>query len=260
MMPFLTKTVELPKSTVQNIVSRIKLTGSPLYGKRPGAPKKIDERAERHMEVTVKNNPSATYDDLRLDLKGAVLFIRSLSSLINYFVEGDTIPAVCSKVGYQCKIDMRVTVSHKDCVDLSVVEYAKITSYNKYYKDKVKAVLSSTIYFRNYQKNDSNVKFVSSMLIARLEGELLLYYKADRNWFAVDKIADVDVPQSIDHIKEGGINTFVNPLKNHLFMAISCMFIQSIIMVIHNCHIIRPGYSIGDTLSAAPLLYLGNHY
>ncbi|KAG2236871.1 hypothetical protein INT48_002684 [Thamnidium elegans] len=87
---------------------------------------------------------------------------------------------------------MRVTVSHKDCVDLSVVEYAKITSYNKYYKDKVKAVLSSTIYFRNYQKNDSN---------------------ADRNWFAVDKIADVDVPQSIDHIKEGGINTFVNPLK-----------------------------------------------
>ncbi|KAG2233243.1 hypothetical protein INT48_001692 [Thamnidium elegans] len=31
------KTVKLPKSTVQNVVCRIKRTGSPLYGKRSGA-------------------------------------------------------------------------------------------------------------------------------------------------------------------------------------------------------------------------------
>ncbi|KAG2230424.1 hypothetical protein INT48_007266 [Thamnidium elegans] len=44
----------------------------------------------------------------------------------------------------------------KACVDLGVVEYAKSTSYSKYYKDEMKAVLSSAIYFGNYQKNDSN--------------------------------------------------------------------------------------------------------
>ncbi|KAI9340644.1 hypothetical protein BD770DRAFT_399644 [Pilaira anomala] len=77
-------------------------------------------------------------------------------------------PAVCSKVGYQCRIDMRVTVFKKACVDLSVAEYAKNVSIDKYYKDKVKTVLTSAIYFKNFQKNSSNVKFVPSMLIARL--------------------------------------------------------------------------------------------
>ncbi|GAA5815805.1 hypothetical protein MFLAVUS_009320 [Mucor flavus] len=126
---------------------------------------------------------------------------------------GDTIPAVCSKVGYQCRIDMRVTVSKKACVDLSVVEYAKDLSIDKYYKDKVKTVLASAIYFRNFQKNSSNVKFIPSMLIARLEGELLIYYKTDRNWFVVEKIDDVDAPQNIDDIRKGSIKSFVESLK-----------------------------------------------
>ncbi|KAI8080363.1 hypothetical protein BDF21DRAFT_398969 [Thamnidium elegans] len=62
------------------------------------------------------------------------------------------------------KIDTRVTVSRKECVDLSVVEYAKSTSYSKYYKDEMKAVLSSAIYFGNYQKNDSNIYIPSYYL------------------------------------------------------------------------------------------------
>lgn len=128
-------------------------------------------------------------------------------------IGGDTIPAVCSKVGYQCRIDMRVTVSKKACVDLSVVEYAKNLSIDKYYKDKVKAVLASAIYFRNFQKNSSNVKFIPSMLIARLEGELLIYYKTDRNWFVIEKIDDVDAPKNIDDIRKGSIKSFVESLK-----------------------------------------------
>ncbi|OAC97768.1 hypothetical protein MUCCIDRAFT_168287 [Mucor lusitanicus CBS 277.49] len=41
------------------------------------------------------------------------------------------------KVGYACKIDMRVTVAAKKPLDLSVVEYAKKVPTSKYYKDKV---------------------------------------------------------------------------------------------------------------------------
>ncbi|GAA5797912.1 hypothetical protein HPULCUR_003308 [Helicostylum pulchrum] len=65
------KTVELGKSTVQSIVSRINRTGSPLHRKSAGAPKKVDERVKRQMERTVKKDPFATYDDLRLYLKEA---------------------------------------------------------------------------------------------------------------------------------------------------------------------------------------------
>ncbi|RCI02717.1 hypothetical protein CU098_000678, partial [Rhizopus stolonifer] len=43
-------TVELPKSTVHNIVKRIEETGSPLPKRQPGASKKIDERASRHLQ------------------------------------------------------------------------------------------------------------------------------------------------------------------------------------------------------------------
>ncbi|CAO3702558.1 unnamed protein product [Rhizopus stolonifer] len=126
---------------------------------------------------------------------------------------GDTIAEVCKKVGYRCKIDLRVTVPCKTCVDLSVVEYAKKSSLSKYYKDKIKTVLCSAIYFRNYQKNNNDIKYVPSMLISRLEGELLIYYQTDRNWFVVDKIADVDVPDSVELIRNGAIKEYINSLK-----------------------------------------------
>ncbi|RCH82875.1 hypothetical protein CU098_000677, partial [Rhizopus stolonifer] len=43
-------TVELPKSTVHNIVKRIEETSSPLPKKQSEASKKIDERASRHLQ------------------------------------------------------------------------------------------------------------------------------------------------------------------------------------------------------------------
>lgn len=63
----ITKTVELPKSTVQYIVSRIQQTGSPLPEKPPGAPKKISKRAQRQLERSVKRDSSVIYGKLKLD-------------------------------------------------------------------------------------------------------------------------------------------------------------------------------------------------
>ncbi|KAI9269371.1 hypothetical protein BY458DRAFT_556023 [Sporodiniella umbellata] len=125
---------------------------------------------------------------------------------------GDTIPLVCNKSGYGCKIDMRVTIPAKKPLDLSVVEYAKKLFPSKYYKDKVKTVLCSAIYHRNYQKESSNIK-VPAMLIARLENELLLYYQIDSNWCVIEKVEDADVPNSVQAIKEGAIKAYVNSIK-----------------------------------------------
>ncbi|CEP12245.1 hypothetical protein [Parasitella parasitica] len=97
---------------------------------------------------------------------------------------------------------MRVTIPAKKPLDLSVAEYTKNPTPSKYYKDKVKTVLCSAIYHRDYQMENSNIKQVPAMLIARLENQILLYYQIDNNWCAVDKVEDADVPNSVQAIKE----------------------------------------------------------
>lgn len=51
---------------------------------------------------------------------------------LTFTLRGETIPPVCSKANYECKIDMKVTVPAKKPLDLSVVEYAKKPSSSKY--------------------------------------------------------------------------------------------------------------------------------
>lgn len=51
------------------------------------------------------------------------------------------------------------------------------------------------------------------MLIARLEDQFLILYEYDNNWCVVDKVEDVDVPNSIQSIKDGYISLYVNSLK-----------------------------------------------
>lgn len=60
---------------------------------------------------------------------------------LTFTLGSETIPPVCSKANYECKIDTRVTVPAKKLLDLGGVEYAKNPSPSKYYKDKIKTVL-----------------------------------------------------------------------------------------------------------------------
>lgn len=57
------------------------------------------------------------------------------------------------------------------------------------------------------------MRLVPSMLIARLEDQILILYEYDNNWCVVDKVEDVDVPNSIQSIKDGYISLYVNSLK-----------------------------------------------
>lgn len=129
------------------------------------------------------------------------------------YLRGETIPQVCMKFDFNCKIDMRVTVAEKKPVDISVVEYANNIRPGKYYKDKVKTILCSAIFNRDYKKSNCAVKLVPSMLIARLENQILIFYEYDNNWCVVDKVEDVDVPNSIQSIRDGYITLYVNSLK-----------------------------------------------
>lgn len=82
----------------------------------------------------------------------------------------------------------------------------------QYYKDKIKTVLCSFIYYRSYFKEASKVK-VPSMLIADLENQTLIFYQIDKNWYAIDKVNESDVPSSIEAIKDGTITDYINSIN-----------------------------------------------
>lgn len=57
-----------PKSAIQSMVNRVNTSGSPLPQRRQGAPKKLNEKAERSLARVIKETPFITYDDHRLPL------------------------------------------------------------------------------------------------------------------------------------------------------------------------------------------------
>ncbi|KAL7312974.1 hypothetical protein PS15m_008677 [Mucor circinelloides] len=65
---------------------------------------------------------------------------------------GDTKPKECKDNGFNCKIDLRVTTNAAKHIDLSAAEYAKKPGTSKYYKDKLKLVLSGFLHLRKYIK------------------------------------------------------------------------------------------------------------
>lgn len=85
------------------------------------------------------------------------------------------------KIGYTPKIVLRVTFPSITCV----VEYAKKYSEGEYYKDKVKIVLCSIIYFRNLLKKTNNCDIeISDDNFQTRRGNV------NKSWFVLEKVAD----------------------------------------------------------------------
>ncbi|CAO3613893.1 unnamed protein product [Mucor fragilis] len=51
------------------------------------------------------------------------------------------------------------------------------------------------------------------MLIADLENQTLIFYQIDKNWYAIDKVNESDVPSSIEAIKDGTITDYINSIN-----------------------------------------------
>ncbi|ORE20705.1 hypothetical protein BCV71DRAFT_162973, partial [Rhizopus microsporus] len=56
--------VGISTSTVQNIISRISKSGTPLPGKVTGAPKKRSERDDGRLQSLVRKEPFSSYDKI----------------------------------------------------------------------------------------------------------------------------------------------------------------------------------------------------
>ncbi|OAD72040.1 Homeodomain-like DNA binding domain-containing transcription factor [Phycomyces blakesleeanus NRRL 1555(-)] len=57
--------VEMKLPSVQTVKKRIQVYGNPLPRKSTGAPRKVDERTERHLERIVREDPFTSYNQLR---------------------------------------------------------------------------------------------------------------------------------------------------------------------------------------------------
>lgn len=70
------------------------------------------------------------------------------------------------------------------------------------------------------------------MLIARLENQILLYYQMDDNWCVVDKMEDIEVPNSVQAIKGRAIKDYVNPIK---YFEVPNFYIHKVSLSHHEC-------------------------
>ncbi|KAI9246394.1 hypothetical protein EDC94DRAFT_590151 [Helicostylum pulchrum] len=59
--------------------------------------------------------------------------------------------------------------------------------------------------------NNCDMK-IPSMIISRLEGEMLIIRLIDKSWFVLEKVTDVDTPSNVELVKNGAIKNYVNKL------------------------------------------------
>ncbi|CEG79104.1 hypothetical protein RMATCC62417_13612 [Rhizopus microsporus] len=124
---------------------------------------------------------------------------------------GDTKLKECKNRGYNCRIDLRTTTKSLKYIDLSAAKYANKPGTFKYYKHKLRPVLSGLINLKKYT-SISELKLVPSMLVEGHKGEAFILFPFDNNWLALQKSVDVDVPASTDSIKKENIKTYINSL------------------------------------------------
>ncbi|RCH99784.1 hypothetical protein CU097_012745 [Rhizopus azygosporus] len=61
--------IQMPKSSVQKVIDRIREAGSPLSKKVSGASRKLCERSQRHLERIIRRSPFVSYDSVRFKLQ-----------------------------------------------------------------------------------------------------------------------------------------------------------------------------------------------
>lgn len=117
-------------------------------------------------------------------------------------------------------MDLRIISRYAKQSDLSLTEFARRAFPSKYYKDKKKAVMVSLIHLKDIINNGNldleNAKKIRIpfVLCEGLESDVYTIRVLSSDWTVVEKLEDLDVPCSIEEVKEGGVEEFIRNLKN----------------------------------------------
>lgn len=92
-----------------------------------------------------------------------------------------------------------------------VNEFAKASKESKYYYDKTKSALVSLAHLKKHVKQgnmdlEAAKELVIPFIITHgLEGDVYYLLFIDREWCAIQKLADMDLPTCISDMEEGKI-------------------------------------------------------
>jgi hypothetical protein len=136
---------------------------------------------------------------------------------------GDTIPSNCKRAGKKIKMDLRVianTLTKQDVqADTGAGELAKEIEKSKFYKDKLKAVLSSKLNInQRLDKSpaasiDPKTTLIPFIIIMGFEAVVYTLYLACNGLYVVDEVATISVPTSVSVVKDHGIGVMVSGLE-----------------------------------------------
>lgn len=129
---------------------------------------------------------------------------------------GDTKSSVCLENNIDSRLDLRILSSKSE---LSLSEFSKEAEPWKYYYDKKKAIIASLTHLKDLirkgKPDDNNAMnfFVPFVLCEGLESDIYTIRLICDDWTVVEKAGDIDLPTSVDDIKNGNIEKYIQNLK-----------------------------------------------
>ncbi|KAL9536663.1 hypothetical protein MBANPS3_012471 [Mucor bainieri] len=116
------------------------------------------------------------------------------------------------------RMDLRVFHGNRLSPDIMVNEFAKASKESKYYYDKTKSVLVSLAHLKKHVKQgnmdlEAAKELVIPFIITQgLEGDVYYLRVIDKEWCAIQKLTDMDLPTNITDIKEHKIAEYIEKL------------------------------------------------
>lgn len=134
---------------------------------------------------------------------------------------GDTVPENIKAENKIIKMDLRIINSlgdEKSKSDIATAEIAKNITPSKFYKDKLKTMLSSKADINEIisslsKVNDSTVSiYVPFIIIAELEATVCALHLGGNGLYVINEVTTISLPTTLLEVKNGGILTAVNNL------------------------------------------------
>ncbi|KAI9252217.1 hypothetical protein EDC94DRAFT_621199 [Helicostylum pulchrum] len=134
---------------------------------------------------------------------------------------GDTVPENIKAENKIIKMDLRIINSLGDKKSKSNIATAEITKNitpSKFYRDKLKTVLSSKADINEIisslsKVNDSTVSiYVPFIIIAELEATVCALHLGGNGLYVINEVTTISLPTTLLEVKNGGILTAVNNL------------------------------------------------
>ena len=135
---------------------------------------------------------------------------------------GDTVAENIKATGRNIKMDLRIISSlnnEKMVPNLATGEIAKDIWMSKFYKDKLKTVLSSKMdlnqFVESFPKSYKSTLpvYIPFIIMAALEATVYALYLGSNGLYIINEVATISLPRTLFEVKDGRISKVVSSLN-----------------------------------------------